>query len=196
MSFSGGIIFISAVLISIDILACPLDCAAQGYRRVEKKSAGAENSKKSRDIFRTVNSFYGFLKEKNAGGLYDSFPAAYTSGVLRDDFVRDSVKHAVFDQVAGDDQVIERCEIRDVALIGKDRACVTVVLNVFDMLAGSEIRTQESFWVEENGVWACPELYRKIIGRSKRQADAAGSFEQELKKEIIKDEVYDFIRSD
>jgi hypothetical protein len=182
----------AVILVSAMTFARPLPAFAQGYHRVDKISSSVKSDPRLRSLTGAVDYFYRFLQDKDFGGLYDFLPVAYTAGVSRDEFVNGGGAHDISRFAFPGLGEITAYEIKNVTFVDDARASVQIVLSVFDVLDGVKDRIQDSLWVKEYGVWTCPELYRRMLDRSK-QPDA---FEQEMKKEIMKDEVYDFIRSD
>jgi hypothetical protein len=170
----------------------PAAAVAKSYHRVDKISSIVKNDQELNRLTKTVDSFLCLLEDKDFAGLYDFLPVEYTSGVSKDDFVHEAGGRAVLGTVFPVFPGIVDHEIKSTVFLGDGRARVRVALSVFDMLDGVKDQVNDLIWVKEYGVWTCPEWYEKILSKSSHQ----DSFKEELKKEIMKDEVYDFIRSD
>jgi hypothetical protein len=170
----------------------PAAAVAKSYQRVDKISSIVKSNQGSNSLSQSVDSFFRLLRDKDFAGLYDFLPVEYTSGVSKDDFVYEAQGQTVSGTVFPAFPGIVDHEIKSTSFLGDGRARVRIVLSVFDMLDGVTDRVDDLIWVKEYGVWTCPEWYDKILSKSKQQ----DSFKEELKKEIMKDEVYDFIRSD
>jgi len=199
---AGMILRLAVILVLAIGLALPIPATAKSYRRVDKISSSVKSDPRSRSLTKSVDSFYRLLQDKDRGGLYDFLPVVYTVGVSRDEFVCGAGAQAISGAVFPELPEITGYEIKNVAFVGDERARVEVVLSVFDMLDGVKTQSQECLWIKEHKVWGCPEWYRRLLNRFKQPVGKAdngadrGTFEQEMKKEILKDEVYDFIRSD
>jgi len=173
--------------------ALPAAGLAAGYKAVEKEVFSAADQQRREEVRLAATRFYGLLKDRQFGLLYDEMPQECRSPVSRQEFIDafDPAAPARALMLSGQDLL--EFEISAIRLAGPAEAEVSAQTEIVDSLARSRRLEQRSLWVSRDAGWVCPECCAQLVRQVREsRSDALAGME----KEILRDEIYDFIRDD